>query len=108
MQARIAEVAEQDWRSTVCAQLDFSECMLYGNYLDQLGTDVQRSFTEGTSRCLTYWDTRPMISREDVDRFLTHLKGDELVLNIQSVSQTDSCVRQDAAARAAKCVEAAK
>ena len=85
--ARIAEVSGADWQTTMGAELDFSEYVLYGEYLSQFGTERQRSFTSSRSLCHSYWDQTPL-DRDGARRFIDAMSDDDVAVHVQSNSHT--------------------
>jgi hypothetical protein len=93
MRRRIEQTKGKDWRSAVAASPAFSECILYGRYVDQLADPVARSWTSDNDLCETYWGPGPLRT-EDVDGWLGDLSSETLAVCIQSTSGTTAAVRQ--------------
>jgi hypothetical protein len=88
---RIEEVAGTHWATAVSKHLHFSEFILYGTYVRQLGSDRQRSFTEDKTLCHSYWSPVPM-SDVEADAFVARYDESDIAVHIQSNSGTDDLV----------------
>jgi hypothetical protein len=89
---RLAEVSGRDWETAVSREWDFSEFVLYGEYVSTLGTPAQSSFTADDSLCHSHWNPHPL----DIDgakRFVETLKSTDVAVHIQSNSHTPQDIR---------------
>jgi hypothetical protein len=90
---RISEVGTRSWESTIARQWDFSEYVLYGEYLAEFGTASQRSFVSDRTLCLNYWETVPL-TFDSAAEFIEGRRPDDLSMRIQSTSGTPDDVRE--------------
>ena len=90
---RVESVTGLPWQDALAAHLHFSEWMLYGCYVENLGSARDRSFTETTTRCRSHWGTTPLDERT-ADAFLASIEPTDLAVLIQSVSGTPDHVRR--------------
>lgn len=84
---RIEAVHRTDWGSAVARQLQFSEFILYGTFVRQFGSSEQRSFSEPTTMCHSYWSPVPM-SMDGADSFVNGYDDRDVAVHIQSNSGT--------------------
>lgn len=95
MQNRIAEVSGRPWLDTLAREIDFSELVIHGVYVDRLCDDKTRSFSSPRTLCRSYWDREPLtLSR--LDSFVEAIAPDDIAIHIQSVSNTSMEVRRAA------------
>lgn len=85
--AKIAEVSGAQWQTTVAAQLDISEYILYGEYVSQFATAEQLSFTSDRSLLHIYWEDAPL-DRAGARRFIDGMRADDVAVHIQSNTRT--------------------
>ena len=90
---RVEEVTGKPWLYAMAANLHFSELMLYGCYVDNLGSERQRSYRDSDLRCLSHWGTDPL-DDQAADEFLASCKPTDLAVLIQSASHTPEHVRR--------------
>lgn len=93
LQNRIRDTATDDWRSAIARELHFSEFILYGVYVDRMGTALERSFTSTETLCRSHWDPIPL-DRAGADRFVESIGPDDVAIQIQSASHTPADVRR--------------
>lgn len=86
--ARIEEVSGKPWAAVVGSQLHFSEFILYGTYVSHFGNPQQRSFTQPTTLCHSYWDTAPLTGPR-VEEFIAGFGELDVAVHIQSNSATN-------------------
>lgn len=84
---RIETVHCTDWGSAVARQLQFSEFILYGTYVRHFGSSEQRSFSEPTTMCHSYWSPEPM-SLDGAASFVDSYDHGDVAVHIQSNSGT--------------------
>lgn len=92
MQERVSQVSGRGWAASIARELHFSECILYGSFIDGLGTDHERSFAFDESLCRAHWDPTPL-DRAGADRFLESIEPQDLAVQIQSTSNTPADIR---------------
>jgi len=85
--ARIELVTGTPWACAVGAQLHFSEFILYGTYVRHFASDQQRSFTEPTTLCHSYWDPAPLTEAR-AREFIADFGPTDIAVHIQSNSVT--------------------
>jgi hypothetical protein len=88
---RIEEVAGKPWATAIGAQLHFSEFILYGTYVHHFGDRQQRSFTETSTMCHSYWEPVPLRGSR-VERFIKAFELSDVAVHIQSNSSTSEAV----------------
>jgi hypothetical protein len=84
---RVEEVAAAPWFGTIGSELHFSECILYGTYVRHFATVQQRSFTEPTTLCHSYWDPAPLTEAR-AGQFIAGFGPTDIAVHIQSNSVT--------------------
>lgn len=92
MQQRISESTGRDWMDSIARELHFSECILYGTFVDALGTDVEKAFVANESLCRAHWDPEPL-DRAGAEQFLDSIEPQDLAIQIQSTSRTPAEIR---------------
>jgi hypothetical protein len=60
MQRRVSEVTGRDWMDVVTSQLQISEFILYGVYLDEIVAEPGAGWPGDTTICHNYWDITPL------------------------------------------------
>jgi hypothetical protein len=90
---RVEEVTGRPWLDAMATNLHFSELMLYGCYVDELGTDEERAFTASDIRCLSHWGTTPLNERT-AEEFIASASPTDLAVLIQSASHTPAHIRR--------------
>jgi hypothetical protein len=92
MLARVAARAGRPWPTAIAGQLDFSECVLYGVFVDSVMGAPANSFVSDNSLCLVYWENTP-INLEDAAQFVGSIRPTDIAAVIQSKSRTPLMVR---------------
>ena len=92
IQRRVEASTQLPWIDAISRELNFSEFMLYGCYVDQLGDERRRSFASTDSRCRSYWGTTPLDERTAQD-FVESIEETDLAILIQSASHTPWDIR---------------
>ena len=92
MQRQVSAVTGRHWIDAVVRERHFSECILYGRYLDTVSDDRASMLHTSDTRCLSHWDPRPL-SSDEAELFLSGLRPTDLAVQIQSTSDTDPGVR---------------
>ena len=90
--ARIERVTGSNWPSAVGSELHFSEFVLYGSFVHELGTAAQNGFVSDRTLCHSYWDPSPL-SMVDAVRFIDELPDDDVAVHVQSNSRTPADVQ---------------
>jgi hypothetical protein len=94
LQARIEVATGQDWTDAIGRQLHFSEYMLYACFVENLGTDRDRSFTESDTLCHSCWGTTPL-NRRTGEEFVSSVKESDLAVHVQSRTNTPLKLRRE-------------
>jgi hypothetical protein len=84
---RVDAVASGEWATAVGSELHFSEFMLYGSFVHELGTPRQNSFVSDRTLCHSYWEPSPM-DMDDAIRFVSELDEVDVAVHVQSNSRT--------------------
>ena len=92
MLARVAATTAQPWTTAIARQLDFSECVLYGVFVDGVMDAPARSFTSTDSLCAVYWDQSPLDEARAAE-FVRSARPTDVAAVIQSKSHTPTAVR---------------
>ena len=85
--ARVENVTGSNWASAVGSELHFSEDMLYGSFVHELGTPAQNAFVSDRTLCHSHWEPTPL-SMVDAVRFIDELPEDDVAVHVQSNSRT--------------------
>jgi hypothetical protein len=89
---RLAEVSGTAWETAVSREWEFSEYVLYGEYLAEFGTPTQLSFAVDRTLCHSHWDPHPL-DLDGARRFIETLDPEDVALHIQSNSHTSPEIR---------------
>jgi hypothetical protein len=92
MLARVAATAGHPWPTTIAGQLDFSECVLYGVFVDDVIGAPATSFVSDDSLCLVYWESTPL-NLDSAANFIRGARSTDIAAVIQSKSRTPPAVR---------------
>lgn len=87
MLSRLESVSSQQWATLLGSQFEFSEYILYGEYLGALGSDTDRAFASPDDLCHTYWGPEPL-TREAAEDFLDQLPLSDVAVLVQSNTNT--------------------
>jgi len=103
MLARITAITGRPWPTAIARQLHFSECVLYGVFVDGVIGAPANSFVSDESLCLVYWKHIPL-TPDSAAQFIGGVRPTDIAAVIQSKSRTPSAVREAvfAALRAAR------
>jgi len=93
MLARVAATTGRPWPTTIAGQLDFSECVLYGIFVDAVMGATANAFVSDDSLCLVYWKNTPL-NPEGAAQFVGGIRPTDIAAVIQSKSRTPSAVRE--------------
>jgi hypothetical protein len=94
MLARVAATTGRSWPTAIAGQLDFSECVLYGVFVDAVGAPAN-SFASEDPLCLHYWEHTPL-NLDGVAQFVRGIRPTDVAAVIQSKSRTPLAVRKAA------------
>jgi hypothetical protein len=103
MLARVASTTGRPWATAIAGLLDFSECVLYGVFVDSLMGAPANSFVSDDSLCLVYWENTPL-DLKGLAPFVSGIQPTDIAAVIQSKSRTPRAIREAifAALRAAQ------
>jgi hypothetical protein len=95
MLARVEATTGRPWPTTIAGQFDFSECVLYGVFVDAVCGPPANSFASDDPLCLIYWEQTPLNS-DSAAQFIRRARPTDIAATIQSKSQTPLAVRHAA------------
>jgi Family of unknown function (DUF6492) len=95
MLARVTATTGRPWPTAIAGQLDFSDCVLYGVFVDGVSGAADNSFASDDSLSLIYWKPVPL-NLDNADHFLQGLRPTDVAACIQSKSRTPLPVREAA------------
>lgn len=87
MLGRVESELSRPWQTVVAAQLEFSEFILYGEYIAALGTPAEQAFESDQTLCHSRWDPSPL-SMSAAEDFLATMPATDIAIHIQSNSET--------------------
>jgi hypothetical protein len=93
MLAQVTAVTGRRWPTAIAAQLHFSECVLYGVFVDGVTGAPANSFASDDPLCLCYWELTPL-NLDSVTRFVGCVRSTDVAALIQSKSRTPLAVRE--------------
>ncbi|MEJ2228874.1 MAG: DUF6492 family protein, partial [Alphaproteobacteria bacterium] len=92
MLARVEATTGRPWITAIAGQLDFSECILYGVFIDEVMGAPANAFASDNSLCLVHWEQTPLHS-DKVAGFIDRIQPTDIAVLIQSKSRTAPEVR---------------
>jgi Family of unknown function (DUF6492) len=95
MLARVTAITGRPWPTAIAAQLHFSECVLYGVFVDGVIGAPANSFASDNSLCLVYWKSTPL-NLDSAAQFIRGVRPTDIAAVIQSKSRTPAAVREAA------------
>jgi hypothetical protein len=95
MLARVEATTGRPWTTAIAGELDFSECVLYGVFVDAVIGTSANSFASDDSLCLVYWRDTPL-NPDSAARFVGGVRPTDVAAVIQSKSRTPPAVREAA------------
>jgi len=93
MLARVAATTGRPWATAIAGQLDFSECVLHGVYVDEVAAAPANSFVSDDPLCRVYWEQTPL-NMDDAARFIRSVRPTDIAVVLQSKSRTPPAVRE--------------
>src|SRR5262249_20893119 len=93
MLARVEATTGRSWPTAIAGLLDFSECVLYGVFVDAVIGAPANSFVSDDSLCLVYWEATPL-NPDSAAHFIRGLRPTDVAAVIQSKSRTSPAVRE--------------
>lgn len=88
----LADVSGRPWETAVSREWEFSEYVLYGEFLAEFGSAEQLSFVADRTLCHSHWDPHPL-DRAGATRFVESLDPRDVAIHIQSNSHTPPEIR---------------
>ena len=95
MLARVTATTGRPWPTAIARQLNFSECVLYGVFVDCVSGAAANSFASDDPLCLLYWKSAPL-NLDSAAHFLLGLRSTDVAVCIQSKSRTPVAIREAA------------
>jgi hypothetical protein len=95
MLARVTATTGRPWPTAIAGQLHFSECVLYGVFVDGVIGAPANSFASDDPLCLLYWQPTPLNS-DSAAHFIRGVRPTDIAAVIQSKSRTPLAVRKAA------------
>jgi hypothetical protein len=92
MLARVAATTGRPWPTAIAGQIDFSECVLYGVFVDSVSGAPANSFVSDDPLCLLHWEQAPL-SLDDAAHFIRGIRPSDVAAMISSKSRTPPTVR---------------
>ena len=90
--ARVEATTGHPWPTAIAGQLHFSECVLYGVFVDSVMGAPANEFISDDSLCLVYWEHAPL-DLDNAASFIHRFKPTDIAAVIQSKSRTPPAVR---------------
>ena len=87
MQKRIEETQGVHWIKAVARKRHFSECMLYGRYVDEIAGGADH-FHDARELCHIYW-SGPTLDAAGLEAFISGLAPDQVAVGLQSFTGID-------------------
>ena len=87
MTRHIENLSGRHWAQAVAKDRRFSECMLYGRYVDDV-LGGGNHFHDSTELCRTYW-TGPHLGEAELQNFIDTAESGQVALGLQSFIGTD-------------------
>jgi hypothetical protein len=92
MLAQVASITGRPWFTAIAGQLDFSECVLHGVFVDEVIGVSANSFVSDDPLCRVYWEFTPLNVDSAAD-FVRSVRPTDIAVVIQSKSRTPLAVR---------------
>jgi hypothetical protein len=92
MLARVEATTGRPWTTAIAGEFDFSECVLYGVFVDAVIGASANAFASDDSLCLVYWQDTPL-NLDSAARFVGGVRPTDVAAVIQSKSRTPTEVR---------------
>lgn len=93
MLARVTAATGRPWPTAIAMQVHFSECVLYGVFVDNVVGAPANSFASDDSLCLVYWENTPL-NPDSAAQFIRAVRPTDVAAVIQSKSRTPLAVRE--------------
>jgi len=89
MCAHIENTTGRDWISSIGRNKTFSECMIYGCYVDDVLQEKSGHWHADKGLCLTYWDGAAL-DQNSLHQFVEQMDAEQYAVGIQSFTNTDT------------------
>jgi Family of unknown function (DUF6492) len=93
MLGRVAATTGRPWPTAIAGQLDFSECVLHGVFVDEVIGPQANSFVSNDPLCRIYWESTPL-NVDSAAHFIRAVQPTDIAVVIQSKSRTPLAVRE--------------
>jgi hypothetical protein len=93
MLARVEGTTGSPWTTAIAGQLDFSECVLHGVFVDEVIGRPAYSFVSDDPLCRVYWEPTPL-NADSAALFVRSVRPTDIAVVIQSKSRTPPAVRE--------------
>lgn len=93
MLARVAATTGLPWPTAIAGQIDFSECVLYGVFVDRVSGASANSFASDDPLCLLHWEHAPLNPDSAAD-LIRSARSTDIAAMIPSKSRTSPAVRE--------------
>lgn len=87
MLARIEKISGRHWVEAVCARRKFSECMIYGRFVDEV-IDGAGHYHGSEEFCRVHWTGTPL-SDAQFEAFVAEMSPEQVAIGMQSFIGTD-------------------
>ena len=87
MRRHIELVSGKGWLETIASDRKFSECTLYGRYVDEV-TGGAHHFVESNEFCRVHWNGTPMTG-DEINQFVGSMGPGQVAIGMQSFIGTD-------------------
>ncbi|MFZ1681583.1 MAG: DUF6492 family protein, partial [Rhizobiaceae bacterium] len=87
MRDRLETVSGRHWVRAIAASRQFSECMLYGRYVDEVRAGAGH-FADALELCRVHW-TGPALGGQELAAFLAGLGERQVAIGLQSFTGSD-------------------
>jgi len=85
----IEDISGRSWITTIARSRTFSECLIYGCYVDSGILEKPRHWHGDIGLCLTYWDG-DALDRISLTQFVDQMDPRQFAVGIQSFTNTDT------------------
>jgi hypothetical protein len=92
MLVQVASTTRRPWTTAIAGQLAFSECVLYGVFIDGVGGAPANAFASDDSLTLIHWEHSPLTEAGSAE-FVRKIRPTDVAAVIQSKSLTPTAVR---------------
>jgi hypothetical protein len=92
MLERVAATTGRPPLTAIAGQLDFSECVLHGVFVDEVIGAQANSFATDDSLCQAYWEPAPL-NADSAAHFIRRVRPTDVAVAISSKSHTPLAVR---------------